>query len=181
MGQYFNPIILKEKEDKPKRWFYSWDYDNGMKLMEHSYLGNDFVGVVCNQLVNKPNRLVWAGDYADIESGTDGSGYGGRGKNLYDLATDNLRSRAKVNYDNKKYPIIINHTTKEFVDTNKIKPDEGGWEIHPLPLLTVEGNGRGGGDYRGENPYVGTWARNLIEIKKTAPKGYKEIIPDFHE
>ena len=181
MGQYYKPIILKEKEDKPKRWFYSWDYDNGMKLMEHSYLANNFVGVVCNQLINKPNRLVWAGDYADIEKDTEGTGYEGRGQNLYELAADNLKSRAKKQYDNKKYHILVNHTAKQFVDTNNIKPDEDGWEIHPLPLLTVEGNGRGGGDYHGENPHIGMWARDVIEVTTKAPDGYEEIKPEFHE
>ena len=181
MGQYYNPVLLKETEDKPRTWFYAWDFSNGLKLMEHSYLSNNFVGTVCNQLVNKAQRVVWAGDYADEEKGTEGQGYEGQGLNIYSLCENVPKSRARISYDNKKYPIIINHTTKEFVDTSKIKPDADGWEIHPLPLLTVEGNGRGGGDYNGADDYVGLWARHLIEIKSVAPKEYEEIHPDFTE
>ena len=41
--------------------FYSHDYNNGLKLMEHSWLGNTFVNAVCSELVDTPNRLVWCG------------------------------------------------------------------------------------------------------------------------
>lgn len=44
-------------------------------------------------------------------------------------------------------------------------PENNGWTVHPLPLLTAEGNGRGGGDYHEQNPdieLVGTWARDSI-------------------
>jgi hypothetical protein len=39
--------------------------------------------------------------------------------------------------------------------------------LHPLPLLTAEGNGRGGGDFRGDDPQnlVGSWARDLISVE----------------
>jgi hypothetical protein len=47
--------------------------------------------------------------------------------------------------------------------------------------LTCEGNGRGGGDFRGENDFVGTWARHSISVANTVPKGFTEIVPDFKE
>ena len=57
--------------------------------------------------------------------------------------------------------------------------------MHPLPLLTCEGNGNGGGDYHSEygKEYVGTWARDLIGCVSTKKdlEGYTEIIPNFKE
>ena len=43
-------------------------------------------------------------------------------------------------------------------------------DLHPLSLLTAEGNGRGGGDYNGPNmDMVGTWARDVISMENEAP------------
>ena len=68
MGQYYKPIIL-EPRGGVKAWFYSHEYGNGLKLMEHSYIGNSFCNAVENYLTNNPQRLVWAGYYADCEKG----------------------------------------------------------------------------------------------------------------
>ena len=86
---------------------------------------------------------------------------------------------------------MINHTKKEYVDTAKC-PVTDTWtdpqtkiehefKVHPLPLLTCEGNGRGGGDFRVENKYTGTWARDVISVSNKAPKNFVEINPDFKE
>ena len=63
------------------------------------------------------------------------------------------------------------------------------WEyyIHPLPLLTSEGNGRGGGDYHTSDEYlenmVGSWARDVIEVTDdvTLTDGLTCIIVNFVE
>lgn len=80
----------------------------------------------------------------------------------------------------KKYKYLINHSKMEFVNKSKV-PNNDGWVIHPLPLLTCEGNGQGGGDYRGESPLIGSWARDVISVDCVKPKGYKEIIFDLVE
>jgi hypothetical protein len=55
-------------------------------------------------------------------------------------------------------------------------------KIHPLPLLTADGNGRGGGDYNGEGiDHVGTWARDRISLMKEIPEDFTEITPNFDE
>ncbi len=41
MGQYYKPICLDN--ELKEQWVYSHDYDNGLKLMEHSYVSNNFV------------------------------------------------------------------------------------------------------------------------------------------
>ena len=68
---------------------------------------------------------------------------------------------------------------KEYVDKDYLPIHPEGWQVHPLPLLTCEGNGRGGGDYTRNNRYIGSWARNQISIEKQKPEDFKEIIPLF--
>jgi hypothetical protein len=54
--------------------------------------------------------------------------------------------------------------------------------IHPLPILTAEGNGRGGGDYYGTDANLaGIWARDILSIEKEIPDGYMEFECHFHE
>ena len=48
MGQYYKPCILgaaptEGQHETVMAWMYSHDYDNGLKLMEHSYTDNNFV------------------------------------------------------------------------------------------------------------------------------------------
>ena len=82
------------------------------------------------------------------------------------------------------YRYIVNHSQKVFVNKSKV-PTRDGFALHPLPLLTCEGNGRGGGDYRGsrrlQEPLVGSWARNSISVEEEAPQGYTEILFDLVE
>lgn len=63
---------------------------------------------------------------------------------------------------NKEFRFILNHDKKEFIDKLKCPVCSDGWPIHPLSLLTASGNGRSGGDFQGENKYVGAWAGDVI-------------------
>ncbi len=180
MGQYYKPIFLKEDTNKVEKWFESWDYDCGLKLMEHSWLKNPFVLAVETQLMKNPKRIVWAGDYADEEK---------RSKtNLYGGCKDSTKSHRINHYHDamdwhRTYPFLVNHTKNEYVNKMEVPADIDGWRIHPLPLLTCEGNGRGGGDYRGESPLIGSWSRDLISIEPNLEefKDYKEISFDLVE
>lgn len=160
MGQYFKPINIEKKE-----YLLAHDYGDGLKLMEHSYLQNNFVNAVENLLAEGGRwhkcSLVWAGDYADDEVGHN--------QNLYWLAD----KKVSVFHPTTSYRYILNHTKKLFVDKDKTEDSEDNWGVHPLPLLTCEGNGRGGGDYRGDKE-VGMWARDIISMSN-------EIPPDFLE
>lgn len=157
MGQYYLTVILAEKSDKEyiRTYLDASMYDNGVKLVEHSYIGNNFMNVVENLI--GPNgmfyrsRLVWAGDYADNEPDSD--------KNLHNMCEgkDPFEYRGPL----VSYPYIVNHTKKVYIE----KKDR----FHPLSLLTAEGNGRGGGDYHGSNTMVGTWARDVISMENEAP------------
>jgi hypothetical protein len=171
MGQYYKPCFLDKDKKKVSKWVYSHDYDSGLKLMEHSWMLNEFVGAVESQLTpegkyhKKP--IVWAGDYADEEPGTE--------HNLYDKATDKNKFKPPAKVVDEKYRYLVNHDKKVYVDKTKLQSNDG-WRIHPLPLLTCEGNGRGGGDYRGEQPIVGSWARDVISVECEMPEGYDEIL-----
>lgn len=179
MGQYYKAIILNDqtnKDDKEtiKSWVISWDYNSGQKLMEHSWLGNDYVHALETLIHDNPSRVVWAGDYADNEIDTD--------YNLNSLADDDTKSKPKFDPSQidkfLTYRYIINHTKGEYIDktilpindsyTDKETGETWDYYIHPLPLLTSEGNGRGGGDYHTNEEHlenmIGNWARDVIEV-----------------
>ena len=179
MGQYYKPINIDKKQ-----WILSHDYSNGFKLMEHSWLTNNFVAVVEN-LIKKGgawygDRIVWAGDYADNEKR--------RKNNLYSIVgIDKNKIQPPAIERDDEFIYLVNLDKNEFVDITKIPKttadwmgDEA-WTIHPLPLLTCEGNGRGGGDYHGESPLIGRWARDRVTIQKTKPGNMIEIFFDLVE
>lgn len=236
MGQYYRPEILRDSPTPDGHEvidfaFYSHNFGNGLKLMEHSYVGNDFVNVVAGFL-KQPRRLVWAGDYADAEPGrtivSDGREFDA---NLYALASEhNTRpyvvasgepamdqsqreysDRRGADYGVDKVNVeatvdvahtvryFLNHSKREFVDVTAGPPANSRWSeliIHPLPLLTSEGNGRGGGDYhsydfvdreivyhrRPGHDLVGSWARDVISGSDERPGAeFTEIKPGFSE
>jgi hypothetical protein len=211
MGQYYKPINLDKQQ-----YVYSHDFGNGLKLMEHSYVGNNFVNVVEGLIAEggawHGDRIVWAGDYAEPEKGKTkrvpdwhyseaqraaAKAIGEKIKmitrklNLFDLIDEDVKPEMKVKPNSgKNYRYVINTDTKEFVDTKKIPltevfTDNKGKEwpvvIHPIPILTCEGNGQGGGDLYKEDPLVGKWARQRVTVADRKPKGYKEIEFNIYE
>lgn len=196
MGQYYKPCILADKTEETENekvigWMLSHNYDNGLKLMEHSWMRNRFVNTFEKLLSSNggyaKKRVVWAGDYADDENGIIDQE--GGGVNLYQLCEDNTELKPKE-VKRSYYRYILNHTTKQFVDKTKVPTnywtDEKGkkwpFAVHPLPLLTCEGNGRGGGDYHGDDiENVGIWARHSISVSSKIPWGFIELVVKFKE
>jgi hypothetical protein len=203
MGQYYKPVNLDTME-----YLYSHDFDNGLKLMEHSYIGNNFVGAV-ERLLSPEGpwhrcRLVWAGDYADegefLPEGATMNDDDGKPftPNVYQYAKKNISGfecdddwnapyevrQAKAKKATEKFlsglpeagTILVNWTKKVCLDLTKEKNDTD-WIIHPLSLLTCSGNGRGGGDYRGDSDVVGTWAGDEISMEHEVPEGIELIDP----
>ena len=189
MGQYFKPCLLADNKTTVKAWVYSHDITytfkrsdgkkvevgNGLKLMEHSYIGNEFVSAFESLIKNNPQRVIWGGDYADkcrcLKT------------NTYDRCTDKNKVLPTERPNTRETRYVVNHSKKEFVDKYKVQEIEEwkGTKIHPLPLLTCNGNGRGGGDFTTDNKYIGTWARDIISVESKKPQGYKEIVPNFKE
>lgn len=259
MGQYYRPLLFKAdakncNNDTLLASFNSWDYNNGLKLMEHSWVRNSLVcAVLCKIKEYGKVRVVWAGDYADDElqrlcvkikesEGTDHpltvadfadtianmkawkaqnddnytdvtgkvidneiqealamsledlkNSSSDNGVCLYSLCRESADVK-KVRFPRTNPRFIINYTKNQYVDIKHVEcenPDNWGskdWFIHPLPLLTCEGCGRGGGDYHQteDHPsyqYIGMWARDVIGVgyEKADVVGFEEIRPNFHE
>lgn len=198
MGQYYYPTILREKGHRfYSQQFYSHDYDrNGLKLMEHSYVGNSFTETVLAQLFNNPGRLAWIGDYheeGDIARLHDNDSAYVKLDELFRRHYKKFHyeknwhtGEVKTNYSHpemvneRKGRFILNHDKKQFIDMvwyeEHAPRDAWGCMIHPLPLLTAVGNGRGGGDYWGiYEDDIGSWAGDLIETQNAQPNGYCDI------
>lgn len=173
MGQYYKPCIIKVKNGIAVvvKWLSAYQYGSGVKQMEHAYLDDKFVAafewLISPESPDHKSQVVWAGDYGGIEPGYD--------ENLYSLCDD--ENHATPAGSGFLYPIIANHCKRCFVDKREV---EG--EIHPLPLLTMETEGGGGGDYRGINEHLlGIWARDVISVEKEAPEGYEKVAYEFKE
>ena len=175
MGQYYKPVVLAENKTTPKAWIYSHDFSNGLKLMEHSYLTNGFVEAFETLIFENPQRVVWGGDYANNCKN--------RKTNLFDRCNDKIKVIPENRIGLKQGKYILNHTKKTFVDKTKVPSYNDGYRIHPLPLLTCEGCGGGGGDFFGKdnNKIVGSWARDIISVQGRKPKGFTELIFDLIE
>ena len=210
MGQYYHPTIMGKRYGV-QGWLYSHDYSNGLKLMEHSYLGNDFVNAVLRKIDHQPMRIAWMGDYANDP-------YPDIPEEPYQRKlpkADFMRIWHRVNVKGVKLhpePLegfdspdrfngwyLINHSLNEYVDLGKFQRENGWVEaymnrdgqkvfywsaVHPLPLLTACGNDRGGGDYYAKYPdfdLVGIWAFDLIEFANYKPVGFTERVVKFTE
>lgn len=185
MGQYYKPVSIDAKE-----FVYTHDAAKslgddfcGLKLMEHSWLGNKVVAAILLMLKEggawHKTKIVWCGDYADSRSeiilqDEDGKDFE---SNYYQFATEKFTQVNPTQTIKGERGYILNHDTKEYVclqDTPKGTAawmgDEG-WQIHPLPLLTCDGNGRGGGDFRDDDPngLIGRWAYNTISYQTRKP------------
>jgi hypothetical protein len=170
MGQYYKVVFLAEKEENKKdfiRIFIEVNFGNGMKLTEHSYINNKFVNAIEYLLSPEgsfyKSRIVWAGDYADSEIENK--------QNLYHITYKQLsKEYIPQNIISSEYKYIVNHTKKQYINKSDYNL------YHPLPLITAEGNGRGGGDYNGINKdKVGMWSRDILSIEKEIPDSYTEF------
>jgi len=173
MGQYYLAVFLSDFE---MEYIRAWmEHNRGaMKLTEHSYLQNKYVLAVEHQLSKEGlmyrAKLVWAGDYADEEPGHT--------KNLYHIAQDSPSKRMMTPApEGHSYRYIVNHTLNQYVDKQHLVG-----HFHPLPLLTADGNGRGGGDFRGDGEdLVGMWRGHSISMEHEPPADYSELLCHFEE
>lgn len=191
MGQYYKPCILKKNWKAAKHPVVcslgSWDFNTGLKLMEHSYAGVGFVSAVCHLLATtyKGFPFAWVGDYADSKFTT---AYpekdGGKGVDLYSEAREVSEKKhikelvtnmIATKITEKQYAYAINYTKKQYVKIPKFNKKE--WRVHPLPLLCADGCGRGSGDYNLEDDRIGTWAYDCIGVtnSKKDIEGMTEI------
>lgn len=191
MGQYYKAVNIDSQQFVTAR-----DHGSGVKLMEHSWLINPMVNAVMAAMVPAGPwyacRLVWAGDYMDEKLFLKGIKNRSRKmKTLYDCcqypeeATNPCIAQVRLRMaDGPIAKFVANHDKRQQVSLTGLpeeEPDDPGWHIHPLPLLTCSGNGRGGGDFRGENEFTGSWAGDRISAEYEALDGYELIVPGFTE
>lgn len=205
MGQYYMPVLI---DGEDKRFLYSHDYGNGLKLMEHSWIGNNFVNAVMAHMVERPVRLAWMGDYSDAcyeelqnkDTVPTYEEYEALYKGLWDNSdiegaipkADSKKFDLDpkkvylVDFDKKEYISILNYMERVAAWDNPESKDIELWYINPLPLLTAVGNGQGGGDYWsavGENQ-VGSWAFDPILVTDDPddiPQEFMENLVVFSE
>lgn len=169
MGQYYSFMNIDKKEVCQRNW-------HNIKLMEHSYYGNDYCADILNLLNNewKGDRILHVGDYAH-----------GKDRTITQKLIAKIEKENKLNtsvyhwsdtFDdvipsfNNNIRYVYNHNKKEYVDllnqpiqwcyydekTNCISFTK----INSFALLIGCGNGLGGGDYRRciNDDKVGYWA-----------------------
>jgi hypothetical protein len=193
MGQYYRGVILTPNKENVIVSVCPYTHNNGAKLMEHSYIGNWYVQCYEQMLSNLyfGNVFVWVGDYADNSV-------------LYDNARKYIESYAQIRatdckwalgdnidvyyekfdyIENPNFNYIVNLDKKQYVKIPQYNKDE--WQIHPLPLLCADGNGRGGGDYDGSDmDKVGIWAYDRIGVLDKLTDEYNdftELLVNFVE
>ena len=194
MGQYYRGVILNEEKNEVINALCCYAHGNGAKLMEHSYIGNHYVRayeyLLSTTFKNKP--FVWCGDYADTDWYCKAIDFDdSRTKDMYErkyncaYPTERTDTKHHLTIPYKKWKYnkyLINYDKGQYVKLPKRKKDV--WQIHPLPLLCADGNGRGGGDYSGINEnMVGIWAYDHIGIANELPtdKYYTELKVEFKE
>ena len=191
MGQYYFIINVDKKQ-----YLHAHKYDNGLKLMEWSWVGNRLSNKMAHLMKKtwKGDRVYVVGDYADLED------YEGDSKNWHDTYARLVDEFGIMDGDYKSHPdsysmfayagknfkhiyqskqyanakldirYIYNHATHQVIDLKECPEDENGWQIFPLSLLLAMGNGRGGGDYYHTNPgydLVGSWCGTSEYIEVT--------------
>jgi len=167
MGAYYNAGI--ENKDGNKRRFCTWDMDQGAKLMEYSYIGNNYVAMVMEELLDSPKKLSWICDYSEDD--------------YYNWDVFPRHKKVAVETELQVLPdsnyYIFNHTKKVMINISELTTSDG-WDIHPLPLLcNSEKEAAGGGDFYPEDSRRGTWLGDLIEVSFDKKKyDYKDVTED---
>lgn len=190
MGQYYRAILGDAFGFNCKVFDRSVDGEYTLaKLMEHSWWKNPFVNSFSQLLYNSKSRVCWVGDYAnepnDFKFANNSAFYVPNYDEVWgDKINLSTVHGTDFTLDNK---FLINYDTKEYLDLNIYKKNsmnKAGWTIHPLPLLTVVGNDRGGGDFHEGNigyEFVGIWAWHLITITDKPPDKFKQLEIAFKE
>lgn len=156
-------------------------FSNGSKLSENGYPEASFVEGIVNELRNRPARVAWVGDYANEEE--DFTGIDGYGEDTYNTlwgpdegqVADPVAFRIAPERGDSLRGYLVNRTKGVFLDLADTATDAA-LSMHPLPVLTAIGNGRGGGDYFGPNmDAVGSWAMDVLEVIDAEPAGFERL------
>lgn len=199
MGQYYHVLYAKKGQSKITNYNLQYFTNakaktpppiNGLKLMEHADIDNDFCKSITKKLLCTPTRICWCGDYADGEqlysefsSAKVKPTFADREATPKTIRRDGMElseSRYIIDLDRREYVNIEDYLEQsEYKQKCLTISQFGAAEVkyntrilYPIALLTAKGNGRGGGDYHGTcMEYIGRWAWDAIEIVNALPKG----------
>lgn len=156
MGAYYMATINNTMYDTHSR-------GNGLKLMEHSYINNNYCNHIMNELKENPQPLVWLCDYHEPDEQCK-------------FVWDDLEEDESETCNSEFTPIIINHSKGLYIDLAKLESDED-LIIHPIPLLcNSEKHSMGGGDYHPEDSRRGTWCLDDISTADTLPDHLSDFL-----
>ena len=170
MGSYYMATIVNNKNEG--KMYDTHALGNGLKLMEHSYIGNNYVNYVLSLLEGKENRLVWLCDYHNPDENT---------KLTWEKCVEETEYDKSVRIEDDKY-YVINHTLNVYIDIKKLDQleEDNGWTIHPIPILcNSDTQSQGGGDFHKEDSRRASWCEHYIEVTLDKPSDtFKDVTED---
>lgn len=203
MGQYYRIAIRKEGEKQ-----INLIRPEGVKMMEHAYIGNFACQAAFKMLLNSPSRVAWVGDYTLYQP---------EGKPAYIKRADLFKGRTEARkfvlaaaryawgrkheklvdideigmVDGDADIVIINHDKKQYINLRRYKQffsyASWGhiWCINPLAILCDASMEFAGGDYCGANiSFDGLWSGDVIEVKIASdfiPENEKKALGMYEE
>lgn len=129
MGQYYAAILMNKKGRSLNtcRWYGSWDFDCGSKLMEHSYIGNWFTNEIAHRIYKNPMRVMWCGDYTkkeDLQNTIDPS------LKVFIPLDYDVDAKNGVDWNKEPGPFgvahLVRHGKSLYLDACKATDDENG-------------------------------------------------------
>jgi hypothetical protein len=169
MGAYYEATIDGIRFD-------THSMDNGLKLMEHSYLENDYCIAMEVILSEEPAEVIWLCDYHEPDGRTQRTW-----ENTNELGVNNETKDSVEDFKTKER-FIINLDKKAYFSTKELmelSENENDWVIHPLPLLTnSDTESSGGGDYHEELSWRADWCEDKITVCFERPENMNNISKD---
>lgn len=182
MEQYFRALLCN-KETGTKT-VYRWSgmgksLDSDTPLNRQYWWYNNFVGKIAKILYKNPLNVAWVGNLSDESRVLHNGAWGLENQ---PILTDGIVAM----YLDGKY--LINHTQKLYISGSEYREEmvqkvvgiNDEQILHPLPLLTALGNGKGDNDYHGRNQLdVRSWSFNVISVDDVPPNDDYEKINCF--
>lgn len=175
MGAYYEATLVDDENVGVK--FSTHDYDNGLKLMEHSYLGNNYCKHIMSLIHDNPMGIVWLCDYHEPDSIS---------RLTWDTTDEAPKQTERNDFPDDIY-YIVNESDKLFIDIKKLEElyemDEraDNWHIHPIPILcNSDRHSLGGGDFHQEDSRRATWCEDKLFTTKEKPDtdAYEDVTAD---
>ncbi len=168
MGAYYECTLNHKRYDVHAM-------NQGAKLMEHSYLENDYVNVMMGALIGNPKEVVWLCDYHEKDDKTSHTW-----DNTKEIGEYPTKPRVKLDY------FILNHTKKVSINVNHLhdlytEHNVSSWHIHPIPILcNSDEMSQGGGDYHKEDSRRASWCGDTLEVQlvRNGFEDYKGVTMD---